>query len=851
MKLLQTRNASPQSRDPRLTALNFIADAVNRSLDLKEIADNAIHAILSVTKLDAGAVYLWNADDGALRLFSWRGLSEAFTRQVTVFRKGDNATIDAVLNGTTKLIQDFRATSDILWMGGVRAGFKAAIMSPIRSQGFVVGILTLGRYSRHHFTDAEVELVEGITQQIGNALVHAQLESDLRASEEQYRGLVENSDDAIYITKADGRPRFANSAFARIFGFESADFITMDAFQRIHPNDVEGVQKALEQLRKDEAVQSLEYRFLRKDGVWIDLQCNASVFARSGNRPTEFQFVVREVTQARQRQQQLLRRNQQLAALTSLAAVANSSLNIDEIARNTLQVALENAGLDAGCVHLLGAGPHRLQLSVAIGLPEQLIGQLQILPDDEMTSGVIAATGQVQTLTDRANRRFLLTSAAATHGMLTLIAVPITAKGEMLGKLSMFSRQEMQFAPEVVEMVTAMGNQLGIAVANARLYEAQLRENEKLNALLDITGGSQGLDLDPLLQRILEKAGTLLKADGAYVARDTDGQATIVAGTGECEKTLGLRYGITDGVAGQVRAAQRGGVFDRAEINRIGNQSQLVTANASSLLVVPLISRNQVIGTIGLIRKSGSDFTEAELALMQAFATRAAAAIDNAELLKDLTGKNKLLELLIEEAHHRIKNNLQMVSGLLQLEAASAGTKNERLHQAIARIQAIAQVHNLLSSEMPEKVDAQVLITTILHSLTSTAPQPNGVRPSVTTDLEHLWLGADHAVPLSLIVNELVANALLHGQPSAGKPLEVHVSCRQQNGQVRLQIIDNGGGFPAGYDWRKSDGQGMNIVAQLAQVNLRGKLQIASQDGGVRSELEFDPAARAAGALSG
>src|SRR5689334_6024301 len=85
-------------REVRLTAINFIADAVNRTLDLKEIADNALHAIIAVTELDAGAVFTWHEADQTVRLFAWRGMSEAFARQVTVLRKGDDATIDSVLD---------------------------------------------------------------------------------------------------------------------------------------------------------------------------------------------------------------------------------------------------------------------------------------------------------------------------------------------------------------------------------------------------------------------------------------------------------------------------------------------------------------------------------------------------------------------------------------------------------------------------------------------------------------------------------------------------------------------------------------------------------------------------------
>ena len=182
-------------RDPRLTAINFVADAVNRSVELKEIAENALHAIISLNKADGAALYLWQAADESLRLFVSRGISEAFVRQVAIVRKGANATMDAVLAGDTKVIEDFTLAPNIFGFDAVRAGFESAMLSPVRAQGFVVGVLVFGKYKKRQFEDNDVELVEGITNQIGNALVHAQLETDIRSSGEQYRGLVENSDE--------------------------------------------------------------------------------------------------------------------------------------------------------------------------------------------------------------------------------------------------------------------------------------------------------------------------------------------------------------------------------------------------------------------------------------------------------------------------------------------------------------------------------------------------------------------------------------------------------------------------------------------------------------------------------
>jgi two-component sensor histidine kinase len=264
-------------------------------------------------------------------------------------------------------------------------------------------------------------------------------------------------------------------------------------------------------------------------------------------------------------------------------------------------------------------------------------------------------------------------------------------------------------------------------------------------------------------------------------------------------------------------------------------------------MVVPLISRNELIGALILTRLGdAADFTRENLELLEAFASRAAAAIDNAQLLKDLGRKNELLQLLIEEAHHRIKNNLQMVSGLLQLDAETlpGGASAQFLRTAVARIQAIAQVHELLSEEMPEKVDVRTLMGTLVNTLISSASATPA--PTMTVDVEPLWLNAEQAVPLALIVNELLFNALAHGRAPDGQSLRVRIQCHEQNGEVELLVSDNGGGF-RDENWEQNGGHGMSIVAQLAQVNLRGRFRAETLDGGVRAELRFGIVSQAKG----
>src|SRR5947209_4806217 len=128
MKLFDSSVPAPRTaRDARLTAIRFVADAINRTIDLKEIADNALHAMLAVTGLDAGAVYVWAEDERALRLFAHRGVSEAFARQVSRLYKNDDATVDEVLGGSMKIIEDFTLATGKFREDVVRAGFRSAV----------------------------------------------------------------------------------------------------------------------------------------------------------------------------------------------------------------------------------------------------------------------------------------------------------------------------------------------------------------------------------------------------------------------------------------------------------------------------------------------------------------------------------------------------------------------------------------------------------------------------------------------------------------------------------------------------------------------------------------------------
>jgi two-component sensor histidine kinase len=178
------------------------------------------------------------------------------------------------------------------------------------------------------------------------------------------------------------------------------------------------------------------------------------------------------------------------------------------------------------------------------------------------------------------------------------------------------------------------------------------------------------------------------------------------------------------------------------------------------------------------------------------------------------SGRHK--DLLLKEVDHRIKNSLQIVSSLLHLQAKTAGAAAGLFLDASARVTAIAAVHQQL-----HKYDAvgTVLLDRYLvdlcHQITTASSSPDRTWP-IAVDTEPLTVSADIAIPLALIVNELVTNAIQHSRP-VRDGRGARVTLRSQLDSFSISVSDSGDGPGAGHN---NAGLGTKIVESLCkQIN--------------------------------
>ena len=197
-------------------------------------------------------------------------------------------------------------------------------------------------------------------------------------------------------------------------------------------------------------------------------------------------------------------------------------------------------------------------------------------------------------------------------------------------------------------------------------------------------------------------------------------------------------------------------------------------------------------------------------------------------------------DVLLKEVHHRVKNNLQIISSLLRMQSRTSSDPqiNDILQESQARVRSIAMVYELLHksldlSSISVKEYIQLLITQLLISY----DKANSVH--TTIEVEDVRLDLDKSVPCGLIITELITNSLKHGFPE-GKKGAIRVSFKKTtNGSYLLSVIDEGVGIPVPVDWKHTSSMGFSIIRSLCD-QLDGHVEMhRGENGGTVFTLSF------------
>ena len=231
------------------------------------------------------------------------------------------------------------------------------------------------------------------------------------------------------------------------------------------------------------------------------------------------------------------------------------------------------------------------------------------------------------------------------------------------------------------------------------------------------------------------------------------------------------------------------------------------------------------------------DFTAHDTAFLQALANVLSAAVERAarQAQQELLLREK--DLLMQEVHHRVKNSLQLVQTMLQLQARGVSNDDERrrLQDAASRIMTIAAVHRRLHQQGAiEGTDAASYLRGLMGDIGASLTPDAALRP-IEVEVDPVVLSADRITPVGLIATELVTNALKYG---AGRVL---VKAVVRDGGLTMTVEDEGSGFPEDFDPAMSGSLGMRLVSALARMPQAISVDRSVAHGRIVVQVAFAP----------
>ena len=251
-----------------------------------------------------------------------------------------------------------------------------------------------------------------------------------------------------------------------------------------------------------------------------------------------------------------------------------------------------------------------------------------------------------------------------------------------------------------------------------------------------------------------------------------------------------------------------------------------------SLGLIPLRSDSEVIGLLQLNDTRRDMFTFEMIRFLEGIGASIGVALARKQAEEQIKASLQEKEVLLKEIHHRVKNNMQIITSLLNLQGGYIEDEkySEMFRECQNRIRSMAIVHEkLYQSENLANIDFAEYIRSLASTLFQTYEAYGKI--ALKMNVEDISLSIDSAIPCGLILNELVSNSLKHAFPE-GKEGEIKITLRSADeNEIELIVSDNGVGIPEDVDIRNTESLGLQLVTTLAENQLDGEMQLNRTEG--------------------
>ena len=532
-------------------------------------------------------------------------------------------------------------------------------------------------------------------------------------------------------------------------------------------------------------------------------------------------------------EQRVADRTRELSALYDVTAAASESLELNSVLERSLDQVLAVMGCETGAIHLLDETNRVLGLAASRGIPADLSTKMaDPVPVEGGLAGWTIERGEPLVVPHIATAPRPLIAIPATDTQ-AYVGAPMRAGGRVLGVLGVVGTAGQQFSVEEVSLLASIADGVGVAVENARLYDAERVRRRQADTLLEVASAvASTLELDEVLARILDQLRRVVDYDSASVQLLREGKLQVIAvhGFDDPEQVMGITFSSSERVPNWI-VVDEGHPVNLVDAPALYPEFRQPTyRRICSWLGVPLRVHDQITGMITVDREQPGGYTPEEVRLASAFADLAALALENARLYQqaEQLAVVRERERMARDLHDAVTQSLYSLTLFTEAARRLAGTGEQaRLEEYLARLgetaqQALKDLRMMVYQLRPAALKDEGLIGALQQRL-------NAVEGRASVDAR-LAVEGTVEFPASLeeglyhIAQEALNNALKHAAATS-----VTVLLRADGGRVELVVMDNGRGFDPD---TVSDKGGMGLVnMQQRAERLGGSLTILSTSG--------------------
>jgi diguanylate cyclase (GGDEF)-like protein/PAS domain S-box-containing protein len=545
--------------------------------------------------------------------------------------------------------------------------------------GIAFGVMIIGATAYRVQNKQEKLLIEKIEE----TERRIQSEASFRKVEENYRRLFIDSMDGVCKTTLDGKIIEANHAFCDILGCD-ADKIIGESIIQFYDNPEDRIQFR-DVIEKNKGIKNYEIIQKRIDETRIICAISSSFFYSQKGEPEGYLTILRDITDRK-------RAEQEMAIFAEIGRVIGSTMNINEVFERFAAEAKKLIPFDRIAVNLYNIHTNIATIAYVSGadLSNHKQGDSFPLTGTVTKEFLRKRTGQIiqSEKMDEIVRRIPSLSRTVQAGLRSIIGVPLIYKDEAVGVLQFRSKTPNAYSDQDLHLAERIGAQIAGAIANTQLFAdlTQVEQEQRLNreraerlaeetAIVAEIGRVIGstMNIDEVYERFATEAKKLIHFDRIAVnlCNTPDNTLTVgyVSGTDISNREKGGTSSLEGTLTNEVLRRRTSLIIQPESpegideiVRRIPKLLPTFEAGLRSLLCVPLISRNEVIGTLHFRSKKTNAYTDQDLRLAERIGAQIAGAIANVKLFAEIQNTEK--ELKESEKRYR---ELSIIDDLTQL----------------------------------------------------------------------------------------------------------------------------------------------------------------------------------------